>query len=80
MQEEIKLLNERNMSLELKLQEARQNEEENLQKVQGLEQLLNRLESGITKLENSSEREDVLQDQIQRLEQQLIEVLLINTF
>lgn len=74
LQEEIKIVKDRNTCLELKLEEAKQHDEENQLKVRSLEDLLNRLESGISKLENSSEREDILQDQIQRLEQQLMKV------
>lgn len=80
LQEEIKAIKDRNAILECKLQEAQQNDEENQIKVKNLEELLKRLENGLTKLESSSEREDVLQEQIQRLERQLVEVNFCKTF
>lgn len=74
LQEEIKNCNKQNDFLELKLQEARAEDEANKSKVKCLEDLLAHLESGITKLENSSERESVLKEQVDKLEKQIAEV------
>ncbi|KAK5638338.1 hypothetical protein RI129_012633 [Pyrocoelia pectoralis] len=60
--------------LELKLQEAKTVELHTKLKIQTLEDLLQRLESGVSKLECDSEKESVLKEQVTRLEQQLIEV------
>lgn len=60
--------------LEVQIEEAHRKEQNNRAKVQSLEDLLARLESGVSKLENGSERESVLQEQVERLENQLVEV------
>ncbi|XP_031331447.1 citron Rho-interacting kinase-like [Photinus pyralis] len=60
--------------LEVKLQEAKSVELNTKLKVQTLEDLLQRLESGVSKLESDSDKESVLKEQVARLEAQLIEV------
>lgn len=75
MQNQIKELNNEKSELQITLKEAELNDQSHRSKLKYLEDLLKRLESGVSKLQNSSEREDVLNEQIQRLENQLAEVL-----
>lgn len=60
--------------MELKIMTCKASESEGAMKLRSLEQLLKNLSEGFTRLENDNERETVLQEQIQRLEQQLIQV------
>ncbi|XP_018320783.1 citron Rho-interacting kinase [Agrilus planipennis] len=59
-------------SLATQLEHAQVHIETNVVKVKTLEELLARLESGVSKLENETERENVLKEQVERLEQQLL--------
>ncbi|KAI4463668.1 myotonic dystrophy s/t kinase-related [Holotrichia oblita] len=72
--EELKEALNKNSENERKLKEADLNEENYRFKIKALEDLLTELQSGVSKLENSSEKQGVLQQQIERLEQQLVEV------
>lgn len=74
LQDRIRTLTEEKSQLQTKLKEAELEDYNNKAKVKTLEDLLARLESGVTKLENNSERETVLNEQIERLENQIAEV------
>lgn len=74
LEEKIELISREKLELEVKLKEADLRDTDNKVKVKGLEELLTRLESGVTKLEQGSDRESVLQEQIERLEHQLAEL------
>ncbi|KAF5279138.1 hypothetical protein FQA39_LY18316 [Lamprigera yunnana] len=73
-QEQLSKTLEKASQLEFKLQEAKTIEVNNKLKVQTLEELLQRLELGINKLETDGGKENVLKQQIERLELQLIQV------
>lgn len=73
---ELKDISAKNSENERKLKEADLNEESYRTKIRTLEDLLTKLQSGVTKLESSSEKQVILQQQIERLEQQLVEVCL----
>ncbi|XP_017783793.1 PREDICTED: citron Rho-interacting kinase [Nicrophorus vespilloides] len=59
--------------LDIKYKEAELSLQDKEEKMNALEEMLGRLQSDLTKLENGSEREAVLQEQIERLEQQLLD-------
>lgn len=60
--------------LEKQLEESVLNEEKTKFKLKALEEVLERLQNGIATLESNGSRETVLKEQVQRLEQQLIEL------
>lgn len=71
---ELKEALNKNIENERKIKEADLNEENYRITIKTLEDLLAKLQSGVTKLENSSENQSVLQQQVERLEKELVEV------
>ncbi|GJQ75197.1 hypothetical protein Trydic_g9799 [Trypoxylus dichotomus] len=71
---ELKEAINKNNENERRLKETALNLENYQSKTKILEDLLSKLQSGVAKLENSSEKQTVLQQQVERLEQQLVEV------
>lgn len=72
--EKQKKLNELSCELDLCEKKLEESQENSRIKVEALEDILAHLQNGITKLENSGNSENVLKEQVQRLEQQLIEL------
>lgn len=60
--------------LEISLQEFTTKDVNNKLRVQTLEDLLQRFESGVSKLETDGKKDNVLVEQVERLEQQLVQV------
>lgn len=73
-QQKINDLHQQRDSLEKQLEESLLNEENTKFKLKALEEVLERLQNGISKLESSGSRETVLKEQVERLEQQLVEL------